>query len=182
MSRLLLVLTLGLLAFAIWGIHRLRSDPRLGWFFRYSAHPAVLLILVIFLPIVVLHGIDTYRVIPNITKRVVPYPRADDPQSDDAKAFELLFLVRDSNAGPILRRRLDSMRSSHVYLLHSTDSPAVVMRFYRDSTTRPGWTMIEDDSLVIFLRRGAERLMLGAHDEGFGRGTRIIYAVETPKL
>jgi hypothetical protein len=175
MPFLLLCLVVLFLIGSIWTLRVLAGSRRTHVRDIARAQTAVIIIVAVFLPLAVWHVADIFSVIPKISRMVVPYPNGDDPTSDDALAFGILFAARDSNPGQALRRKIDSLKASHAYLLHTTDSPETVARFYHDPSHYAGWTVVADDTLFIFLHRGAERLMIGARDEGFGRGTRIIY-------
>jgi hypothetical protein len=181
-SLLPLALVVGLLVLALWAIQR-RAGRRGSSWVRGNAEVAVVCIFAILLPIAIWHVVDTHKVIPSISKLVVPYPGADEPMSDDAKFLGVILSARDSTAGARLRPRIDSMKSNRNYFLHTTDPPVAVMRFYRDSTKRPGWTVTTDEpeAGLMILRRGDEELTLAAGDQGYGRGTVIIYSLQIEK-
>lgn len=169
---------LALLVAAFVGTVRSRRRP-FGRVLSARAEAALFVGVALVLPLTVWHWSVSRSVPRRVAALVSPYPGADEPQ-DAGRALALepgMLAMRGDSGGA--RRALESLRESdeETYLMHSTDPAERVLAYYRDPSHRAGWELAEDDSLLLILRRPGRELLLGAHDEGFGRGTRIIYDV-----
>ncbi|HEX2779919.1 MAG TPA: hypothetical protein VHM30_10490 [Gemmatimonadaceae bacterium] len=171
-----IVAVVALLALGFWSM---LNTPR-GWVgrvLRWRSGSALLVGVALLLPFTIWHYRVTSAVESRIARLVAPYPGADDPQ-DAVRPLSLepMMLAFQGDTAKA-RASVERLRASHgeTYLMHTTDSPAAVMSFYRDPAHRGGWDIVEDDVVLLILGKGDGRLVIGASDEGYGRGTRIIY-------
>lgn len=171
-----IIALVALLALGFWSM---RHAPG-GWVgrvLRWRSGAALLVGVALLLPLTVWHYRVTSAVESRIARLVSPYPGADDPQ-DAVRPLALepgmLAMQGDTARARASLERLRADRSE-TYLMHTTDSPAAVMSFYRDPAHRGGWEISEDDGVMLIMRRGDAQLVVAASDEGYGRGTRIVY-------
>jgi hypothetical protein len=175
-----LILVVAFIAIAVWSVSRrarmLQRDPL--WM-RGRTEAAAISAIVILLPLAIWHYMSTNQIIPKIAALVTPYPNGFDPESDAGLSLAPMVYAASGDTAAA-REALSQLKadSSHAYLLKTTDSPHKVVAYYRDSSHRPGWTLVADDSMALVLRRGKQQLFLGALDSGYGRGTQIIYMVQ----
>jgi hypothetical protein len=175
-----LILVVVFIAIAVWSVSRRarmrrRLDPL--WM-RGRTEAAAISAIAILLPLAIWHYVSTNQVIPKIAALVTPYPNGTDPESDAGLALAPVVYAASGDTAAAREELSRLQDGSHNYLLKTIDDPRRVVAYYRDPSHRPGWQLVEDDSVALVLRRGDQQLFLGALDIGFGRGTQIVYSVQ----
>jgi len=126
------------------------------------------------------------RTIGELTEIIEPVPNITDvtyvPTSAEVAAVAQFLAAVPSRGslGTTQEERRDlaeraSERRIEYWIIQTALGSDAVFAFYKDATSRKGWTIETDDPPWLFLARGSETLVLFVTDDFPRPGTRILY-------
>lgn len=142
---------------------------------------------VLYLAVAMLMSLDAWdvwsrhHVMSRIAAVITPYPGTYDPVDARARVSGLpLARAFDGDAAGA-RDAMKELRTNTTqnFIVSTSDRPERVLDFYRDPSHRPGLELVEDDTVILFLRGNGRDVSVGAMDQGYGRGVNIFYSWST---